>query len=777
MREFGVGQSLPRTEDWRLLRGMGRFTDDLDFPNLARLYALRSPHANARIRKLDTARAKAAPGVLAVLTYADIEADGIGSIQSAQHRTRADGSPSLRPEYFLMAKGHARYVGDIVAVVVADTMHQAKDAAELIEIDYQPLPSITRTADAAKPGVPKVYDEFPDNVCYTSEFGNKAKVDAAFAQAAHVAKLDLIINRVAQVTMEPRGAIGVYDPHDERTTIYGSFQSTHNMRTQIAGTMFKEPENRFRVVSYDVGGGFGLKGSPHPEYGLVAWASRKTGRPVKWIGERGESFLSDHQARDNVCHVELAVDADGKFLGLRVKNMHNLGAYLAATGIQCGVGHIGQLSGVYTTPAIYAEVTGVFTNTTPTCAYRGAGRPEAAYIIERIIDIAAAQMKMDPAELRRRNLIPAEKMPYNTGFVFTYDSGEFEINQEAAIKMADWKNFEKRREEARKHGKIRGIGIAHVIEQAGGIPDEMAEIRFDAGGSVTLVLGLQNHGQGHETTFVQLAVDLLGVKPETVKLKYGDTDAVSFGRGTFGSRSMAVGGVAVYEASKKIIERGKKLASNMLEAAEADIEFKDGKFIVAGTDKSVDITQVAKSSFVIPRAGSTPEHGLIERVHAVAPGITFPNGCHVCEVEIEPETGQVEIVGYWVMDDVGRMVNPMIVKGQLHGGIVQGVGQVLWEDVAFDPDSGQNMSGSFMDYGIARAHNLPDFVIKSNEVWCKNNPLGIKGAGEAGAVGGLPVIMNAICDALRPLGIETFDMPASPTRLWKAIKDAPRPMA
>ncbi len=777
MREFGVGQSLPRTEDWRLLRGMGRFTDDLDFPDMARLYALRSPHANARIRKLDTTKAKAAPGVLIVLTYADVEQDRIGSIQSGQRRARADGTPSFEPPYWLIANGHARHVGDIVAVVVADTMHQAKDAAELIEIDYEPLPSITRTADAANPGVARVYDQQPDNICYVSEFGNKAVVEQAFARAAHVAKLDLTINRVAQVTMEPRGAIGVWDARDERTTIYGSFQSTHNMRTQIAGTMFKEPENGFRVVSYDVGGGFGLKGSPHPEYGLVAWASRKTGRPVKWIGDRSESFVSDHQARDNVCHVELALDAEGKFLALRVRNMHNLGAYLAATGIQCGVGHIGQLSGVYATPAIFAQVTGVFTNTTPTCAYRGAGRPEAAYIVERIIDIAAAGMKIDPAELRRRNLIPAEKMPYNTGFVFTYDSGEFEKNQDAVLKMADWKHFEARRVEARARGKVRGIGIAHVIEQAGGIPDEMAEIRFDAGGAVTLVLGLQNHGQGHETTFRQLAVELLGVAPESVKLRYGDTDAVSFGRGTFGSRSMAVGGVAVYEASKKIIARGKKLASNMLEAAEADIEFKDGKFTVAGTDKSVDIATVAKSSFVIPRAGSSAEHGLIERVHAVAPGITFPNGCHVCEIEIEPETGQVEIVGYWVMDDVGRMVNPMIVKGQLHGGIVQGIGQVLWEDVAYDVDSGQNMSGSFMDYGIARAHNLPDFHIKSNEVMCKNNPLGIKGAGEAGAVGGLPVIMNAICDALRPLGIDTFDMPASPTRLWKAIKDAPKPLA
>jgi carbon-monoxide dehydrogenase large subunit len=582
-----------------------------------------------------------------------------------------------------------------------------------------------------------------------------------------------VINRVAQVTMEPRGAIGVWDQSDERYTIYGSFQSVHSIRSAIAGTIFKQPENRFRVISYDVGGGFGLKGSPHPEYALVAWAAKKVGRPVKWIGERGESFLSDHQARDNVTHIELALDDQGRFLGLRVRNTHNLGAYLAATGIQCGVGHIGQLSGVYTTPAIHAEVTGVFTNTTPTCAYRGAGRPEAAYMLERVIDIAAAEMKIDPAELRRRNLIPAAAMPYKTGFVFTYDSGEFEKNQEAAIKMADWKNFEQRRAEASKRGKLRGIGMSHVIEQAGGILDEMAEVRFDAGGAVTLVLGTHNHGQGHETTFTQLLVELLGVAPDSVRLRYGDTDTVSFGRGTFGSRSMSVGGAAVLAASNKIIEKGKKIAGNLLEVAQGDIEFEDGNFKVAGTDRSIGIAAVAKASFQIPRGPQQMEAGLIERAHNVAPGITFPNGCHVCEVEIDPETGTTEIVGYWVVDDVGRLVNPMIVKGQLHGGIVQGVGQVFWENMAYDSESGQNLSGSFMDYGIARANNLPFFEIKSNEVLSKNNPLGIKGAGEAGAVGGLPAAMNAVCDALRPLGITTFDMPASPSRVWRAIAHAP----
>jgi len=776
MREFGVGQSLPRSEDLRLVRGLGRYTDDLRMPGEARLYVLRSPHAAARILNIDTTAAEAAPGVLAVLTAADLEPENLGHITAIMRMKRRDGTPAFDTPYRLLATDRVRFVGDIVAAVVAETVHQAKDAAELIEVDYEQLPSITATADAPKPGVASVWDEVPDNVAYFAEFGNKAVVDQAFARAAHISKIDVVVTRVSAVTMEPRGVIGMWDAADERYTIYGSFQSPHNMRSVFSGSIFRQPENRFRVISHDVGGGFGMKGSFHPEYGLAAIASKTIGRPVKWIGERSEGFLADHMARDNVAHVELALDADGKFIGLRTRNIVNLGAYCAPNGVICGVNHVGQLSGVYTTPAIHAQVTAVFTNTTPTCPYRGAGRPEAAYMIERVIDVAANEMGIDPAELRRRNLIPAEAMPYKTGFVFTYDSGEFEKNQQAVVKMSDWHSFEARRAEAKARGKLRGIGIAHVIEQAGGALDETAEIRFDAGGSVTVLLGTHNHGQGHETTFKQLVVELLGVDPATVRIQYGDTDAVSFGRGTFGSRSMSVGGAAVLTASKKIIEKGKRIAGNMLEAAEGDIEFDNGKFTVAGTDRSVDITAVAKASFLV-RGPQASEPGLIERTHHVVPGVTFPNGCHVCEVEIDPETGVTEIVGYWVVDDVGLLVNPMIVKGQLHGGIVQGVGQIFWENVAYDPESGQNMSGSFMDYGIARAHNVPSFEIKSNEVLSKNNPLGIKGAGEAGAVGGLPAAMNAICNALLPLGIDRFDMPATPTRLWKAIAEAPNPLS
>jgi len=774
MREFGVGQSLARTEDWRLVRGQGRYVDDMKLPGEARLYVLRSPHAAARIRGIDTSAAMAAPGVIGVFTGADAVAEGLGHIAPVVRLKRKDGSPSFLTPYGIMAHERVRFVGDVVAGVVAETLNQAKDAAELIAVDYEELPSVTATADAADSEA-VVWDEVPDNIAYYSEFGNRAAVDAVFARAHHVAKLDMVISRVAAVTMEPRAVIGEWDAREQRYIAHGTFQSPHNMRTSFASHIFKMPERQFRIVAPDVGGGFGLKNSMHPEYGLAMWAARKLGRPVKWVGERGESFLSDHQARDNVAHVELALDRDGRFLGLRIANTVNMGAYLAPNGVICGVNHVGQLSGVYTTPAIFAEITAVFTHTTPTCPYRGAGRPETAYMVERIIDVAAHEMGFDPHELRKRNLIPAEAMPYKTGFLWIYDSGEFEKNQDMTAKMADWAGFEKRRREARGRGKLRGIGMAHVLEKAGGSLDEAAEIRFDPAGGVTLFVGTHNHGQGHETTFRQILVEYLGVEPESVRVSYGDTDAVFFGRGTFGSRSMIVGGAAVLAASKKIIERGKTVAGRMLEAAVEDIEFDDGRFIVAGTDRSVTIAAVAKASFAV-MTPQKEEAGLAERAHTFVDDVTYPNGCHICEVEIDPETGVTEIVGYWVTDDVGTLINPMIVKGQLHGGIVQGVGQILWENVAYDPDGGQNMSGSFMDYGIARAHSVPFFEIKSNEVPSLNNPLGVKGAGEAGAVGGLPAAMNAIVNAVQPLGITTLDMPVTPTRLWDAIRNAPKPL-
>ncbi len=776
MREYGIGQSLPRSEDLRLLRGLGRYTDDIRLHGEARLFVLRSPHAAARIRGIDTAAAAASPGVLAVLTGQDALADGLGSFPSRMKMKRADGRPNYEPPYRILAAERVAMVGDPVVAVVAETLAQAKDAAELVEIDYEPLASVTATPAAAQPGAASVWDDQPDNVCFVAEFGKKDAVEAGFAKAAHVARLDFVISRVSANSMEPRAGFGVYDPADDRYTLYASIQSPHQMRAHLAENIFQLPESKFRVVAPDVGGAFGMKGAPMPELALVLWASKKVGRPVKWMSERGEGLMTDHHARDNVGHVELALDKDGRFLALRVDNTVNLGAYLSFNGIHCGVNNIGGLSGVYTTPAIHLSVKGVFTNTSPTAPYRGAGRPEASYMVERVIDTAAREMKIDPAELRRRNLIPASAMPYNTGFVFTYDSGEFEHNQDAVLKMADWKGFEKRRAEAKARGRLRGIGMAHVIEIAGGpagLPfDEYAEVRFDTAGGCTLILGTHNHGQGHETTFRQLAHEFLGLDPSKVQVRFGDTDAVAHGRGTFGSRSISVGGAALQCAAEKIIAKGRKIAAHMMEAAEADIEFKDGRFAVAGTDKSVDLIKVARTSFMPPAIPRGMEPGLVEGAALVPPGATFPNGCHVCEVEIDPDTGIVDIAGYWVVDDVGVMVNPMLVKGQVHGGIVQGAGQTLLETVVYDPESGQMLSGSFMDYGMPRAGDYPSFEVKGHEVPSKNNPLGIKGAGEAGTVGALPATMNAIVDALRPLGIHTFDMPASPARVWKAIAEA-----
>ncbi len=775
MREFGIGQSVPRTEDLRLVRGRGRYVDDIRLPDEARLYILRSAHAAAKIRGINAAAALAAPGVLAVLTGADAAADGLGTFAS-RVKLKRDGKPNHEPPYPVLAQGATKHVGDAVVAVIAETLAEAKDAAELVEIDYEPLDAVTSTADAAKPGAPVVWAGQPDNICFIHELGNRAAAEAAFGRAAHVAKLDLTITRVSTNSMEPRCALGAWDPVEERYTLYGSVQGPHNTRTELASRIFKVPENKIRVVAPDVGGGFGMKGSPHPELALVLWAARKVGRPVKWVSERSEGLISDHHARDNICHVELALDGEGKFLALRTENIVNLGGYLAFNGIHCGVNNLGGLSGVYTTPSIYARVTGVFTNTSPTAPYRGAGRPEASYIVERIIDEAARGMKLDPAELRRRNLIPNITTPYNTGFIFTYDSGEFEHNQTATLKLADWNGFETRRAEAKRRGKLRGIGMSHVIEIAGGpapIPfEEFSSVRFDPSGAVTIVMGTHNHGQGHETTFRQVAVDLLGIDPDKIRILYGDTDVVPHGRGTSGSRSMAVGGMALQRASEKVIAKGKKLAAHLLEAADADIEFADGKFRVAGTDKTLDLIEVAKASFTPARLPKGMEPGLIEEAIVVPPGATYPNGCHVCEVEIDPETGVTRVVGYWVTDDVGRVVNPLIVKGQLHGGIVQGVGQALLETVVYDNESGQMLSGSFMDYGMPRADEFPHFEVKSHEVLAKNNPLGIKGAGEAGTIGALPATMNAICDALGPLGITHIDMPATPPRVWRTIAEA-----
>jgi carbon-monoxide dehydrogenase large subunit len=774
MREFTLGSSVPRIEDLQLVRGKGRYTDDISMPGQTHLYVLRSPHAAARIRKVDVAAAKAAPGVVAVFTGADLEADDIGSLPNRLRRKRKDGQPSFEPRFRALALDRVALVGDPVVAVIAETMAAAKDAAELVEIDYEVQPSVTGTGEAVKPGAPAVWKEAPDNVCFYEEVGNKAAVDAAFASAKHVVRERFNISRVVVNSMEARTAFGIWDDRENRFTLYSGVQAPHALRAELAEAIFKIPAHQIRIVSPDVGGGFGMKGSVYPEMVLVMWAARKIRRPVKWIGDRSESFLSDFQARDNISDVSLALDEKGKFLALRVETLANLGAYISLNGTLVPFNNIGGLAGTYMTPAIHVAVTGVYSNTPPTCPYRGAGRPEASYCIERIIDIAAKETGIDRIELRRHNMIPPSAMPFKTGLVYTYDCGEFEKIMDKALDLADWKGAQTRQKEARKSGKLYGLGAVSVIEIAGGPAlrpfDEGAEVRFDLTGSATILIGSHSHGQGHETTLRQIANHVLGLAPDNVRIVYGDTDQVFHGRGTFGSRTMSTGGAALVGAAKKIIDKGKRIAAHLLEASAGDIEFADGRFKVAGTDRGIDITEVAKASYVAQRMPKDLELGLDANAIVMPDGANYPNGCHICEVEIDPETGVAQIMRYTVVDDVGVTVNPLLLKGQIHGGIAQGVGQAFGEIVIWDKDSGQPVTGSFMDYVMPRADDFPYLEIGSHDVPTKNNPLGVKGAGEAGTVGALPATLNAVNDALSPLGIRHFEMPATPERLWRAIQ-------
>ncbi|MEX2454717.1 MAG: xanthine dehydrogenase family protein molybdopterin-binding subunit [Rhodospirillaceae bacterium] len=773
MTKFGIGQGVPRWEDPRLLRGGGRYSDDLNRPHQAYGYVLRSPHANANIRSIDTAAAAAVPGVLGIWTGEDYAAAGLGSIPCAVPRMKPDGTPMFTPPNPGLRKGRVKMVGDPVAFVVAETALQARDAAEAIEVDYEPLQAITRTADALGDGAGVVWDEAPDNLCFFFELGDKARVEEAFAKADHVTRLDMNITRVSVAPMEPRCCIGEYDPYDGRYTLYTGTQGPHGVRQAIAEPMLKVPQNKLRVVSEDMGGAFGMRSGPYPENVLVLWAAKMLGRPVKWTGDRTEAFQSDDQARDNVTTAELALDRDGNFLGLRVSTVANLGAYLTLLGPHSSTNNLGSLSNVYKTPAIYTDVRGVFTNTNSTGPYRGAGRPEAVYVVERVIDTAAREMGIDPAEIRRRNMIPKITEPYKTGFLFTYDSGEFGANMDGTLEMIDYAGFEARRKEAAARGKLRGIGIANCIEQsAGGMP-EWAQIRFDPSGTVTLVMGTHNHGQGHETIFRQMLADMLGLEFEQVRLSQGDSDVAMMGTGTFGSRSSGVGGASIQLAAKKIVAKCTTVVAHQMEVAPEDIEFSDGVFTVAGTDKTMSLTDAAR--LVQNFATAVPagvEPGLDEWAAWTPPAPTFPNGCHVCEVEIDPETGRTEIVRYCMIDDVGTIINPLLLAGQIHGGAVQGLGQIMTEHMIWDDESGQMVTGSFMDYGLPRADDCPSFEMGENEVPSPTNPLGVKGAGEAGCVGAMPSIMNAICDALAPAGIRTLDMPASPSRIWQAIRQA-----
>ena len=773
MEKFGVGQGVLRQEDPRLLRGRGLFVNDVNLPGQTYAVVLRSPHAHAEIKSIDVSAAAAAPGVVAVFTGDDIAADNLGVPGMPAKWKRPDGKPmKYRPQPPL-ALGRVRYVGDPVALVVGETLDQARDGAELIDVDYEPLASVTETAQTVEPDAPLVWDDYPDNVSGLYQAGDAGAVEAAFANAAHITKRRFVISRVFAQYMEPRGAIGAYDEREDRFTLHADVQYPHRVRQLLAEKIFSIPEQNLRVVARDIGGGFGTKGWQYPEHRLVLWATRKIGCPVKWACERSEAILADEHGRDNVTEAELAFDAGGKVVGLRVNTIANIGAYLSAIrNLLAAFTNVGTLIGVYDIPAAHVAVRTVHSNTNQTAPYRGAGRPEATYVIERMFDEAARELDIDPADLRARNMIASDAMPVKTALGLTYDCGEFAQNQAEVLRMANYAEFTGRRDEAAARGKLRGIGIGNPIERAASPAPDFAEIRFSTDGTATILMGTKSQGQGHETVYKQIVCERLGLGPDEMRVIDGDTDRVAFGMGTMGSRSTVIGGSALYFAADKVIDKATEIAAHLLEASAADLEFTEGRFVVAGTDREMTFREVAKAAFLPAKLPAGMEPGLFESATFVPEDDTYPNGSHVCEVEIDPETGTVDIVGYSVVDDVGTMINPMIVKGQIHGGVAQGVGQILMEQVAYEKDSGQLLSGSFMDYAMPRADNFCPIDVASNDVPTKRNPLGVKGAGEAGTVGAMPALMNAIMNALAPVGVTHLDMPATPERVWRAIAEA-----
>ncbi len=780
MGQFGIGQSVTRLEDPRLLRGQGRYINDINLPGQAWLVYVRSPHAHAVIRSIDTSAAISAPGVIGAYTHDDLLKDGLGTIPVTLKRSRPDGSPMFAKGHRGLAEARVRHVGDPVVAVVAETLMQARDAAELVVVDYEDRPSVTATSEAMRKDAPPVWDECPGNVCNVFEVGNKAATDAAFAKAAHVVRRTYTISRVHAQYMEPRGALGTYDAGEDRYTLYADSQYPHRIREALARNIFNVPEHRIRVVANNVGGAFGTKGWAYTEHRLVLWLAKKLGRPVKWACDRSEALLADEHARDCISQGELALDAEGRFLALRVRNTSNLGAYITSDRqLAPTFNNLGSLVGVYGIPAAHVHVDGVFTNTNSIAPYRGAGRPEAIYLIERLVEDAAAELGIDRIELRRRNLIPASAMPHKTALTFTYDCGEFGQNMDQALALGDHAGYAARREASKMRGRLRGVGIVNAIERAGAPGMEYAEIRFEPGGTASVVMGSKDQGQGHATTFTQIACDKLGLEPEDIRYVEGDTDRVAYGTGTFGSRSAAIGGSALAAAADKIIAKGRRIAAHLLEAGELDVTFSGGRFTIAGTDRGIGLKEVAQAAFIQGKLPPDIEPGLIENGTFSPLAETFPNSCHVCEVEIDPDTGAIELAGYAVVDDVGTVINPLTLKGQVHGGLAQGIGQILMERVVYDPESGQLLTGSFMDYAMPRASDLCFFEVGSNPVPTRRNPLGVKGAGEAGTVGALAAVMNAILDALAPLGIKEMEMPATSERVWRAIRaaKATRPIA
>ena len=773
MMKFGIGQPVRRFEDVRLLTGKGRFQDDQSLARQSYAVFVHSPHAHAAIRSISTEVASRAPGVIAIFTGADYAADGLGMPKAAMPRKKRDGSPMFAPQRPALVVDRVRYVGDPVALVIAHTLEEAKDAAELVEVDYEPLPSVTEVGAAAAPGAPRVWDENPDNISHTLERGDRKATDEAFARAAHIVRRRYVITRVHAQYMEPRGSIGTYDAGDDRYTLYADVNYPHRVRNMLANMIFKVPESKVRVVCQDVGGGFGAKGWQYVDHRLTLWAAKKVGRPVRWSCERSQVIMADEHGRDNIGDIELALAADGRILGLRLHMLASIGAYIASDRqLLTPFGQIGTVTGVYDIPAAHVTIDAVLSNTNPTAPYRGAGRPEAAYLIERIVEVAAQELGIDSIELRRRNIIAKEKLPYKAPLGPFYDCGEFEKNMDMALAASDYAGFAKRREASRANGKLRGIGLANAIEQAAGPTPEYAEIRFNPSGTAMMLMGTKTHGQGHETVFKQILHDKLGIAPGDVQFIDGDTDRVAFGMGSNGSRSMVTGGTALSLAAEKIVAKGKRLAAHLLEAAEADIAFAEAKFSVVGTDRSLTLKQVAMAAFQPARLPPGVEPGFYEDATYAPKRDTFPNGCHVCEVEVDPDTGEVALLSYLVVDDVGTVINPLTLAGQIHGGVAQGLGQILMERVVYDPGSGQLLTASFMDYAMPRADTMCSMKIVSNPVPTATNPLGVKGAGEAGCVGAMPAIMLAIMNALAERGVGELDMPATSDRVWHALQSA-----
>lgn len=775
-----IGKPIPRKEDDRLVRGAGRYSDDISLPGQVYAVFVRSPHAHAWLRGIDAAAARTAPGVLTVLTAADYQADGGRGIRHLPNPADAldvklkafqrNGDAGIfEASHFPLASDKVRHVGEAVVLVVADRLNHAKDAAELVQVEYEPLPPVTRVAEALEPDAPLVWEGAPRNLCLDEEFGDPERTEAAFQSATHVIENEFVISRVVNSQMEPRAAIGNFDSETGLHTLIAGSQGVVRQKAALMEAL-RLPADKVRVISPDVGGAFGARTMLYPEYVLVVWAARRLGQPVKWTCERTEAFVSDFQGRDLVTRLALALDSTGRFLALRAELCGNLGAHT--------VSFAPLNNGCRITPTVYAfptarvTVKGCLTNTVPTAPYRGAGRPEAHYALERLIDIAARRLSLDRIALRRRNLVPPSAMPYRNALGLTYDSGAFEANIDGALALIDWEGFPARRAEARHRGRLRGIGVANYIESPVGAPHERAEIAVSPAGSVEVVLGTQSSGQGHETSFAQVIAEWLGVPLDAIDLVTGDTTRVSAGGGTHSDRSMRIGGKLLVEASEIIIAKGRALASCVFEANIDDVEFSDGSFSIKGTDRTLGIFEVAGLATKLPSLPEELRGGL--RADAAFTGRlpAYPTGCAACEVEIDPETGAMSIVRYATVDDVGRVINPLIVDGQIHGGIVQGVGQALFENCLYEPDFGQIVTGSFMDYAMPRADCFPMFRVETAEDPTRGNPLSVKGGGEGGTTPALAAVGNAVADALSEWGIEHIDLPYTPERIWRAVASA-----